>query len=71
MQIDPHFIIRTIKQTADQHYRDASESADRLAYQVGMLQGKIIELCVYLENAHDEIKSLQNDITHLKTQHDY
>ena len=66
MKIDPQYIIKSCDNYAHQHFREGSDAADRLAYQVGLLQGKIIELCYYIENADEEIKQLQMDIIQLK-----
>ena len=65
MQLDPQYIIKSCDNYAKQHFRDDDDTG-RLAYQVGMLQAKIIELCTYLDNAQDEIKELQNEIIQLK-----
>jgi peptidoglycan hydrolase CwlO-like protein len=65
MKIDPQYIINSCQNYALQHYRDGND-ADRLSYQIGMLNAKIIELCNYIENAQDEIKQLQMDIIQLK-----
>ena len=63
MQINSEHIINSINQIAHQHYRnDESDRADRLAYQVGLLQGKVRELCRIYENAQDEIKQLQLEL---------
>jgi hypothetical protein len=60
--MNPEYIINSIKQTADIHYRDG-ENVDRLAYRVGMLEAKIRELC----NAHDDrVKFLKDEILSLK-----
>lgn len=66
MKIDAQQIIESCDKYAHQHYRDGSHATDRLAYHVGLLNSKIVELCSLLENANDEIKQLQLDIIHLK-----
>jgi hypothetical protein len=66
LKIDPQYIIKSCDNYAKQHFREGSDAADRLAYQVGLLNAKVIELCNYIENAQDEIKQLQLDIIHLK-----
>ena len=59
--MNPEFIINSIKQTSEIHYPDG-HAADRLAYQVGMLESKIRELCSF----HDaRVKFFQDEITHL------
>lgn len=61
MQINAEYIINAIDHSARTHYQDG-ETVDRLSYQVGMLQGKIRELCQIYENAQDEIKQLQLEL---------
>ena len=63
MQVNADYIINAIDHSARTHYRDGeADRADRLAYQVGALQGKIRELCRIYENAQDEIKQLQLEL---------
>jgi hypothetical protein len=66
MKIDPDAIIKACETYAHQHYRDGLQPIDRMAYQCGLLHGKIRELCNLLDAAEDEIKSLQLDIMQLK-----
>ena len=59
--MNPEFIINSIKQISDIHYRDG-QAEDRLAYRVGMLESKIREICAF----HDSrVKFFQDEITHL------
>ena len=59
--MNPEFIINSIKQISDIHYRDG-QAEDRLAYRVGMLESKIREICAF----HDaRVKFFQDEITHL------
>ena len=59
--MNPEYIINSIKQTSDIHYREG-QAEDRLAYRVGMLESKIRELCAF----HDaRVKFFQDEITHL------
>jgi hypothetical protein len=61
--MDSEYIIHTCHQIAEQHYREGeADRADRLAYQVGLLQGKIREICHVYANAMDEIKQLQIEL---------
>lgn len=60
MQIDPDFIIRSIEEYSHVHYRDGN-AADRLAWQVGALAGKIRELSALLQYKVDQLKQLQKD----------
>lgn len=63
MNINSEHIITSINQIAHTHYRDGeADRADRLAYQVGLLQGKIRELCRIYDDAKDEIKQLQMEL---------
>lgn len=60
--MNPEYIINSIKQISDIHYRD-KESVDRLAYRVGMLETKIRELCDHYEDRIDFYKKQMNDLT--------
>lgn len=63
MQINAEHIINSIDHIARTHYREGdADRADRLAYQVGLLQGKVRELCQVYQNAQDEIKQLQIEL---------
>lgn len=56
--MNPDYIINSIKQISDIHYRNG-EAVDRLAYRVGLLESKLREVC----NFHEErIEFLQNEI---------
>lgn len=59
--MNPEYIINSIKQISDIHYRDG-QSEDRLAYRVGMLESKIREICAFHE---ERIKFLQEEISYL------
>jgi len=54
-KLNADYIISKIAQDASRLFEDA-EPRDRLSYQVGMLQGKIRELC-YIVNLHEELIS--------------
>ena len=59
--MNPEYIINSIKQTSDIHYRDG-QAEDRLAYRVGMLEQKIRELCAF----HDSrVKFFQDEINYM------
>ena len=58
--IDAELIIRTVDDIARQHYRDGN-SSDRLAYQVGMLEGKIRELTKRINVALEQIDEILAD----------
>jgi hypothetical protein len=61
--MNPEYIINSIKQISDIHYRDG-QAEDRLAYRVGMLESKIRELCAFYEERlafkENEIKTLMS-----------
>ncbi len=60
MQIDPEFIIRSIDDTAQKHYREGeSDQVDRLARQVGALSAKIRELSALLQYTVDQLNELK------------
>lgn len=54
-QLNADYIINKIAKESALLFVDA-EPRDRLSYQVGMLQGKIRELC-YIVNLHEELIS--------------
>jgi len=54
-------IINEVAQKASKVYQDA-DARDRLAYQVGMLQGTIRDLCYQLEINQQEVKVLNLEI---------
>lgn len=56
-------IIIAVDQIAKTLYREGdADRVDRLAYQVGLLNGKIREICQHYNNAQDEIKQLQLEL---------
>lgn len=65
MKYDSNYIIASAEQIARQHYREPGvDDQFRLAYQVGLLNGKIRELCQLLNNSNDYIKQLENEISY-------
>jgi hypothetical protein len=66
--MNPEYIINSIKQTSEIHYRDGN-ATDRLSYRVGMLEAKIRELCAFHDSRvkffQDEIKDLSKLIDNL------
>jgi len=60
MNVNPDHIINSIDHAARTHYRDG-EQVDRLAYEVGMLRGKIRELCRLMQDMNQEIEQLKLD----------
>ncbi len=61
--MNPDYIINSIKQISDIHYRNG-EAADRLAYQVGMLEQKIREISALHE---ERIAFMNKEIEHYKS----
>jgi len=60
MHIDPEFIIRSIDDSAQKHYRNGeADQADRLAWQVGALSAKIRELSALLQYTVDQLNELK------------
>jgi hypothetical protein len=65
MNYSATYIIEATEQIARQFYREpGTDDQFRLAYQVGMLNGKIRELCQLLNNSNDRIKELENEISY-------
>lgn len=60
MNVNPDHIINSIDYAARTHYRDG-EQVDRLAYEVGMLRGKVRELCRLMQDMNQEIEQLKLD----------
>jgi hypothetical protein len=54
-------LIQSAKELADRMYADA-HPADRLAFQVGLLQSRIRELCYIYQNTADELRNVQRQI---------
>lgn len=61
-EMSPEYIINSIAQISEINYRNG-ESADRLAYRVGLLESKIRELCFVHE---ERVKFLKEEILSLK-----
>lgn len=61
-------IIKTIDDIARQHYREGqADQTDRLAYQVGLLQGKVRELVGILNGVMDDMDAILADHDRKKT----
>lgn len=60
-------IIENIKKMSEIHYREGQADArDRLAYRVGLLEGKVIELLTQLDIKDEIIKNLELEIIAIK-----
>ncbi len=64
--MNPEYIINSIKQTSDIHFREG-QAEDRLAYRVGMLEQKIREICTMMQIQSEDHKA---EVTALKKQID-
>ena len=58
-------LIQSAKELADRMYADA-HPADRLAFQVGLLQSRIRELCYIYQNTADELRNVQRQMRSLE-----
>lgn len=69
MKISAEDIIKSCDDLARHHYREDGQDVYRLAYEIGLLRGKIKELCTRIEGSQSEIKQLQLDIMQLERDH--
>jgi hypothetical protein len=61
--MDAEYIINSVKQTSETLYRNGNaDQVERLLYRIQMLEGHIRVLVNHIDNAKDEIKSLQLDL---------
>jgi chaperonin cofactor prefoldin len=61
--MDADYIINSVKQTSETLYREPQiDLAERLLYRIQMLEGHIRVLVNHIDNARDEIKSLQTEL---------
>lgn len=61
--MDADYIINSVKQTSETLYREPQiDLTERLLYRIQMLEGHIRVLVNHIDNARDEIKSLQLDL---------
>lgn len=61
--MDADYIINSVKQTSETLYREHdADQVERLLYRIQMLEGHIRVLVNHIDNARDEIKSLQLDL---------
>ena len=58
-------LIQSAQELADRMYADA-HPADRLAFQVGLLQSRIRELCYIYQNTADELRNVQRQMKSLE-----
>jgi hypothetical protein len=62
MHIDTDYILKSINDTSHVLYRNPSEQADRLAWEVGALSSKIREMAALLQYKADQLEQLQKDL---------
>jgi chaperonin cofactor prefoldin len=61
--MDANYIINSVKQTSETLYREHdADQVERLLYRIQMLEGHIRVLVNHIENARDEIKTLQTEL---------
>jgi chaperonin cofactor prefoldin len=61
--MDAELIIDSVKQTSLTLYRDMhKDQVERLIYRIQMLESHIRVLCSHIDNARDEIKTLQTEL---------
>jgi hypothetical protein len=61
--MDANYIINSVKQTSETLYREHdADQTERLLYRIQMLEGHIRMLVNHIDNARDEIKTLQTEL---------
>jgi len=61
--MDADYIINSVKQTSETLYREPQiDQTERLLYRIQMLEGHIRVLVNHIDNARDEIKTLQTEL---------
>lgn len=61
--MDADYIINSVKQTSETLYRDHdADQVERLLYRIQMLESHIRVLVNHIDNARDEIKTLQIEL---------
>ena len=61
--MNAEYIINSVKQTSETLYRNGdADQVERLTYRIQMLESHIRVLSNHIDNAKDEIKSLQLDL---------
>ena len=61
--MNAEYIINSVKQTSETLYREPQiDLAERLLYRIQMLEGHIRVLVNHIDNARDEIKTLQTEL---------
>lgn len=61
--MDADYIINSVKQTSETLFRDGEiDIVERLSYRIQMLESHIRILHQHIENAREEIKTLQTEL---------
>jgi len=61
--MDADYIINSVKQTSETLYREHdADQTERLLYRIQMLEGHIRVLVNHIDNAREEIKTLQTEL---------
>jgi hypothetical protein len=61
--MDANYIINSVKQTSETLYREHdADQLERLLYRIQMLEGHIRMLVNHIDNAREEIKTLQTEL---------
>ena len=61
--MNSELIINSVKQTSETLYREHdADQVERLLYRIQMLEGHIRVLVNHIDNARDEIKTLQTEL---------
>jgi hypothetical protein len=61
--MDADYIINSVKQTSETLYREHdADQLERLLYRIQMLEGHIRMLVNHIDNARDQIKTLQTEL---------
>ena len=61
--MDADYIINSVKQTSETLFREHdADQVERLLYRIQMLEGHIRVLVNHIDNARDEIKTLQTEL---------
>jgi chaperonin cofactor prefoldin len=57
------YLINSVKQTSETLFREHdADQVERLLYRIQMLEGHIRVLSTHIDNARDEIKTLQTEL---------
>ena len=61
--MDADYIINSVKQTSETLYREGdTDQVAKLLYRIQMLEGHIRVFVNHIDNARDEIKTLQTEL---------